>query len=202
MIPLANMLLGEIVFGGLGGGIYGIIIIALVGLFLAGIMIGRSPEYLGKLIGPSEIKLITLYTLAAPVVLISFTALAVVTAWGLAGLTTNGGPHGFTEILNAYASSITNNGQTFASLNANTPFYNVTTAVAMMVGRFGLAIPALALAGRLAAQGRRPVTLGTLPTDSLSFAVLLVGTAVIVGALSYFAALALGPIVEHLIMSG
>lgn len=202
MIPLANMLLGEIIFGGLGGGIYSIIMIALVGLFLAGIMIGRSPEYLGKRIGTSEIKLITLYTLAGPVVLMALTALAVVTSSGLAGLTVNGGPHGFTEIFYAYASSFTNNGQTFASLNANTPFYNVTTALAMMVGRFGLAIPALALAGLFARQRRRPMTLGTLPTDTLSFGVLVIGTAVVVGGLSYFAALALGPIVEHFMMTG
>lgn len=200
MIPLGSMMIGDIVFGGLGGGIYGIIMIALVGSFLAGVMIGRSPEFLGKKIGSSEIKLITLYALAGPVVLTSLTALSVVTAWGLAGLTINGGPHGLTEILYAYGSSFTNNGQSFASLNGNSPFYNATTAVAMMVGRFGLAIPALALAGRFAAQGRRPATLGTLPTDTISFAVLVVGTAVIVGGLSYFAALALGPIVEHLIM--
>lgn len=200
MIPLSNMLLGEIIFGGLGGGIYSIVMIALVGLFLAGIMIGRSPEYLGKLIGASEIKLITLYMLAGPVVLLLLTALSVVTSLGLAGLTTNGGPHGFTAILYAYASSFTNNGQNFASLNANTPFYNVTTAIAMMVGRFGLAIPALALAGLFASQRRRPVTLGTLPTDTFSFAVLLGGTAIIVGGLSYFAALALGPIVEQFMM--
>jgi K+-transporting ATPase ATPase A chain len=202
MIPLANMLLGEIIFGGLGSGIYSIIMIALVGLFLAGIMIGRSPEYLGKLIGTSEIKLITLYTLAGPVVLMALTAIAVVTKPGLAGLTVNGGPHGFTAIFYAYASSFTNNGQNFASLNANAPFYYVTTAMAMMVGRFGLAIPALALAGLFARQRRRPVTLGTLPTDTFSFGVLLVGTAVVVGGLSYFAALALGPIVEHFMMTG
>jgi K+-transporting ATPase ATPase A chain len=202
MVPLVNMLLGEIIFGGLGGGIYSIIMIALVGLFLAGIMIGRTPEYLGKVIGTSEIKLITLYTLTGPVILMVLTAVAVVTRFGLAGLTVNGGPHGFTEIFYAYASSFTNNGQNFASLNANAPFYNISTAIAMMAGRFGLAIPALALAGLFAAQGRRPATLGTLPTDTVSFGVLLVGTAIIVGALSYFTALALGPIVEHFIMVG
>jgi K+-transporting ATPase ATPase A chain len=201
MIPLANMLLGEIIFGGLGGGIYGIIMIALVGLFLAGIMIGRSPEYLGKLIGTSEIKLITLYALYGPVVLMVLTAVAVVTKSGLAGLTVNGGPHGFTAILYAYASSFTNNGQNFASLNANAPFYNVSTAIAMMIGRFGLAITALALAGLFIRQRRRPATLGTLPTDTFSFGVLLVGTAIIVGGLSYFSTLALGPIVEHFIMT-
>src|SRR5262249_47407775 len=169
-------------------------------LFLAGIMIGRSPEYLGKQIGTGEIKLITIYTLASPVVLMSLTAVAIVTSAGLAGITVNRGPHGLTEILNAYASSFTNNGQTFGSLSTNNVYYNVTTAVAMMAGRYGLAIPALALAGRLGAQPRRPLTLGTLPSDTLSFGVLVAGTALIVGALSYFALLALGPIVEHLIM--
>ncbi len=202
MVPLINMLLGEIIFGGLGSGIYSIIMIALVGLFMAGLMIGRSPEYLGKLIGPPEIKLIMLYTLAAPVALMTLTAIAVVTGWGLAGLTTNGGPHGLTEILYAYASCLANNGQNFAGLSANTPFYNVTTAFAMMIGRFGLAIPALALAALFAQQRRRPVTVGTLPTDTFSFAILVVGAAIIVGGLSYYAALALGPIVEHFKMTG
>jgi K+-transporting ATPase A subunit len=170
------------------------------GLFMAGLMIGRSPEYLGKLIGPPEIKLIMLYTLAAPVALMTFTAIAVVTGWGLAGLTTNGGPHGFTEILYAYTSGVANNGQNFAGLSANTPFYNVSTALAMMIGRFGLAIPALALAALFAQQRRRPMTVGSLPTDTPSFAVLVVGTGIIVGGLSYYAALCLGPIVEHFTM--
>jgi K+-transporting ATPase ATPase A chain len=201
MIPLVNILLGEIVFGGLGTGVYSIIMIALVGLFMAGLMVGRSPEYLGKLMGPREVKIIMLYTLVGPVVLMILTALAVTTREGLAGLITNNGPHGFTEIMFAYASCIANNGQSFAGLSVNTPFYNVTTGIAMIVGRFGLAIPALALAGSFAEQGRRPVTSGTLRTDTLTFAVLLVGTVLIVGGLSYYAALALGPIVEHLIMS-
>jgi K+-transporting ATPase ATPase A chain len=200
MIPLVNMLLGEILFGGLGSGIYSIIMIALVGLFMAGLMVGRSPEYLGNLIGPPEVKLITLYTLAGPVVIMALTAIAVATSAGRAGLTTNRGPHGFTEIIFAYASCVANNGQSFAGLSANSPFYNITTGIAMMVGRFGLAIPALALAGRFAAQRRRPVTQGTFPTDSLSFAILLLGTALIIGGLSYYAALALGPIMEHMIM--
>jgi K+-transporting ATPase ATPase A chain len=200
MIPLINMILGEIAFGGLGPGLYSIIMIALVGLFMAGLMVGRSPEYLGNLIGPAEIKLIMLYTLAGPLVLLLMTAIAVVTAAGNAGLTTNNGPHGLTEILYAYTSCFGTNGQSFAGLNANNPFYNLTTAVAMMVGRFGHAIPALALAGLFAGQRRRPITAGTLPTDTFSFGILLVGTAAIVGGLSYFAALALGPIMEHFIL--
>ena len=199
-VPLINMLLGEIIFGGLGTGFYSVVIVALIALFIAGLMIGRTPEYLGKRIGIPEIKLIMLYTLAAPVVILSLTALALVTADGLAGLTTNDGAHGFTEILYAYTSAFANNGQNFAGLSANSIFYNVTTAIAMIVGRFGLAIPALALAGSFAAQGRRPVTLGTLPTDGWEFGTLLGATALIVGGLSFFPALALGAILEHLLM--
>lgn len=198
LVPLVNMLLGEIVFGGLGTGLYSIIFVALIALFLGGLMIGRKPEYLGKEIGVYEIKMIMLYTLAAPFAILVLTALAVSTESGLAGLTTNDGAHGFTEILYAYTSSFANNGQNFAGLSANSIFYNTTTAIGMMIGRFGLAIPALALAGAFARQGRRVITVGTLPTDSLAFGVFLTGTAIIVGALSYFPALALGPILEHL----
>jgi K+-transporting ATPase ATPase A chain len=201
-VLLGNMLLGEIVFGGLGTGLYSIILIALIGLFLAGLMIGRTPEYLGKQIGITQIKFIMLYALASPLTVLVLTAIAVATHWGLAGLTTNDGPHGLTSILFAYTSSFANNGQNFGGLSANSMFYNVTTAVAMMVGRFGLAVPALALAGSFAAQGRRPTTLGTLPAYTFTFGVLVVGTALIVGLLSYFPALALGPIIEHLLMQG
>jgi potassium-transporting ATPase potassium-binding subunit len=201
LVPLINMLLGQIAFGGLGTGVYSIIMLALVGLFIAGLMVGRSPEYLGNLIGPPEIKLITLYTLAGPLAVLILSSLAAATNAGRAGLTTNGGPHGLTEIVYAYASCFGNNGQTMAGLTASGVFYNVTTAAAMMLGRFATAIPALALAGLFANQQRRPVTPGTLPTDTFSFGVLLVGTALIVGGLSYFAALALGPLVEHFIIA-
>jgi len=197
-VPLVNMLLGEMIFGGLGTGMYSIIVIALLGLFVTGLMIGRTPEYLGKRIEPSEMKLLMIYTLMGPVGILALTALAVTAGPGLAGLTTNSGPHGFTEILYAYTSSFANNGQSFAGLSANSPFYNVTTAVAMVLGRFGLAIPALALAGRFAQQGRRPMDAGELPTDSLLFASVIIGTALIVVALTYLPALALGPIIEHL----
>jgi K+-transporting ATPase ATPase A chain len=199
-VLLGNMLLGEIVFGGLGTGLYSIVFVALVGLFLAGLMIGRTPEYLGKTIGITQIKFIMLYTLASPVAVLLLTAIAVLTHSGLAGLTTNDGPHGLTSIMFAYTSSFANNGQNFAGLSANSVFYNVTTAIAMMVGRFGLAVPALALAGSFAAQGRRPTTLGTMPTYTFTFGVLVVGTALIVGGLSYFPALVLGPVIEHLLM--
>jgi K+-transporting ATPase ATPase A chain len=202
MIPLVNMLLGEMIYGGLGTGLYSILMVALVGLFVAGLMVGRTPEYLGKVLGPREMKLVTLYTIAMPAFVLVLTALALVTKPGLDGLTTNDGPHGFTEIFYAYTSCFANNGQTFGGLSANSPFYNITTAIAMMAGRFGLAIPALALAGLLARQGRRAEGLGTIRTDSVLFAMLLIGTAVVVVGLSYLPALALGPIVEHLRMAG
>lgn len=200
-IPLINMLLGEMIFGGLGTGIYSIIMVVLIGLFLTGLMIGRTPEYLGKKIDPSEMKLLGLYTIIGPIGILLLTALAVGTASGLAGLTTNTGPHGLTEILFAYASSFANNGQNFAGLSANSPFYNVTTALAMLLGRFGLAIPALVLAGLFAKQTSRPMTAGKLRTDSLLFATVIVGTVIIVGALTYLPVLALGPVVEHLLLT-
>jgi K+-transporting ATPase ATPase A chain len=200
MVPLVNMLLGEIIFGGLGTGIYSIIIIALVALFLAGLMVGRTPAYLGKKIRAPESKMIMLYILASPIAVLLFAALAVMTRGGLAGLVTNTGTHGFTEILFAFASANANNGQNFAGLNGNTAFYNLTTAITMMIGRFGLAIPALALAGLFAAQQPAPESAGTLPTTSTSFTVLLTATILIVSALSYFPALALGPLLEHLTM--
>jgi len=198
MVTLVNMLLGEVVFGGLGTGIYSIVMVALIAVFMGGLMVGRTPEYLGKSVTPTQLKLVMLYTIIVPVFLMGLTAVAVVTDVGKAGLTANNGAHGFTEILYAYTSSAANNGENMASLNANSPFYNITLALMMMIGRFGLAIPALALAGSFAQQRTRPVSLGTLPTDSLLFAGLLIGSILIVGALSYFPILALGPIVEHL----
>jgi K+-transporting ATPase ATPase A chain len=198
MVTVVNMLLGEVVFGGLGTGLYSLVLIALVGLFTAGLMIGRTPEYLGKQLTVPEMKLIGLYTVIAPLTILPLAALALVTDAGLAGLTTNKGAHGLSEILVAYTTSLANNGQNYAGLSANSPFYNVTTALAMMAGRFGLAIPALALAGLFAQQTRKPVSEGTVPTDTPLFAVFTIATVLIVGALSYFPILALGPIVEHL----
>jgi K+-transporting ATPase ATPase A chain len=198
LVTILNMLFGEVAFGGLGSGIYGLVMIALVGLFVAGLMIGRTPEYLGKQLGAPEMKLVALHTVLAPLAILPLAAAALVTDAGLAGLTTNRGPHGLSEILVAYTSSVANNGQTFAGLYANTPFYNVTTALAMLAGRFGLAIPALALAGRFALQPRRPVTDGTLPTDTPLFAGLVITTILVVGAVSYLPVLALGPLVEQL----
>jgi K+-transporting ATPase ATPase A chain len=199
-VPLTNLLLGEIAFGGLGTGLYSLLMIAFVGLFMAGLMVGRTPEYLGKRLGPTEMKLVMLFNLATPLAVLPLTALALSCTAGLAGLTTNSGPHGFTEILFGYASCAANNGQSMAGLNANTPFYNVTTAVAMIIGRFGLAIPALALAGMLSQQGRRNTTAGTLPSDSTLFVIVTGGSALLIGGLNFLPAMALGPIVEDLIM--
>jgi K+-transporting ATPase ATPase A chain len=199
MVLLVNMLLGELVFGGLGTGLYGLIMAAAIAVFLAGLMIGRTPEYLGKKIGPAENKMIMLYALAAPLLVLPLTAIALSTRAGLSGLTTNGGPHGFTEILFAYTSCFANNGQTFAGLSVNTPFYNLTTALAMMVGRFGLAMPALALAARFARQKSTPASSGTLPTHSLTFGVFLTACLLTLVALSYLPALAIGPVLERLL---
>jgi len=198
MVLLLNKLVGEVVFGGLGTGLYSMVMAALIAVFLAGLMIGRTPEYLGKKIGPAENKLIVVYAIVAPLAILPLTAVALVTRAGLAGMTTNSGPHGLTELLFAYTSSFANNGQAFAGLSANSAFYNLTTAAAMVAGRFGLAVPALALAGLVARQGKAPVTIGILRTDSLAFGLLLVGSLLIMTALSYLPALALGPILEHL----
>jgi K+-transporting ATPase ATPase A chain len=198
LVPLVNMLLGEVTFGGLGTGLYSMVMVALVGIFMAGLMIGRTPEYLGKTIRAPEAKLIAWYTLLTPLVVSVLTAWAVATDAGRAGLATNGGSRGFTEVLFAYASCMANNGQTMAGLNANSPFYNLTTAVAMAAGRFGLAALALALAGRFAAQTRKPETAGSMPCDTPTFGMLVIGSVVLVGALSFLPALALGPVAEYL----
>jgi K+-transporting ATPase ATPase A chain len=198
LVLLVNLLLGEVIFGGLGTGLYSMIMIALVAVFLGGLMIGRTPEYLGKKITAAETKLIVLYTLLTPALVLMLTAVAIATKVGRAGLVTNGGTRGFTEVLFAYASCMANNGQNMAGLNANSVFYNLTTAIAMLVGRFGLAALVLALAGRFAAQRRWPTTLGTLPTDSPMFGALVLGTILLVGALSFLPALALGPMAEAL----
>jgi K+-transporting ATPase ATPase A chain len=198
-VLLLNLLLGEIVFGGLGTGVSSLVMAALIAVFLAGLMVGRTPEYIGKRIGPAETKLILLYALIMPATVAPLAALAVLTKAGLAGLAVNQGPHGLTSILVAYASSFANNGLNFAGLNANTVFYNGSTAVAMMLGRYALTIPALLLSGRIAMQGRSPLTAGTLPTDSFLFAALLVGMVLVLAGLSYLPALTLGPIAEHVL---
>jgi K+-transporting ATPase ATPase A chain len=197
-VPLMNMLLGEVVFGGLGTGLQSMVMLALVGVLLGGLMVGRTPEYLGKAITPAEAKLLALYALVTPLVVLTLTSWAISTDIGRAGLVTHTGPHALTEVLFAYASNMANNGMTMAGLNANSVFYNMTTAVAMLAGRFGLVALALALAGRFAAQRRRPISLGSLPSDTVTFGVLVFGTIVLVGALSFLPALALGPLMEFL----
>jgi K+-transporting ATPase ATPase A chain len=199
-IALFNMLLGELAYGGLGTGLTGMILAALLTSFIAGLMTGRGPAYLGNSIGVWEMKLIASYVLIAPVVILPLTALALMTAAGRAGLTTNLGPHGFTSIAFAYASSFANNGQNFAGMNVNSPFYNCTTALAMLAGRFLLTFPTLALAGAFAEQRRRVITEGSLPTESPTFAVLLVAMILIVAGLNFLPLLCVGPIVEHLML--
>ena len=198
MVPLLNMLLGEVVYGGLGTGIYSIVLVILLAAFVGGLMVGRTPVYLQKRIGPDEAKLIAIYYLMSGAFVLVLTAIAVVTPWGLAGLTTNQGPHGFTSILFTYASCFSNNGQTFAGLSVNSPAYNATTAIAMLGGRFGLAIPALALAGRFAAQSRRIESAASISPDSWHFVLLVVGVLLLTAGLTFFPALILGPIAEHL----
>jgi K+-transporting ATPase ATPase A chain len=199
MGPMVLMQLGEVVFGGVGTGLYGMLVVALVAVFLAGLMIGRTPEYLGKKIEPFEMKMAAIALLAAPILTLVGTALAGVHTEGLAGLA-NPGPHGFSEMLYALTSGANNNGSAFAGLSANTPFYNTLQGVAMWFGRFAVIVAVLALAGSLAAKKRVPVTAGTLPTHGPLFVTLLVGTVVLIGLLNFVPALALGPIVEHLML--
>jgi K+-transporting ATPase ATPase A chain len=198
LVLVANMLVGEVVFGGLGTGIFSIVMVALVGIFMGGLMVGRTPEYLGKTLTIGEAKLIALYTILTPLIVLPLTGLAAATEAGRAGLTTNGGARGFTEIAFAYASCMANNGQSMSGLDANNLFYNLTTIIAMLAGRFGLCCLALALAGRFAAQSRKAISIGTLPCDSMTFGVLVLGSVVLVGALCFLPALALGPIAEYL----
>ena len=196
-VPLWNMMLGEVVFGGVGSGLYGMLLFAVMAVFIAGLMIGRTPEYLGKKIEAYEMKMVSIAILITPFLALVGTATTVMTADGLAGIA-NPGAHGFSEILYAFTSAANNNGSAFAGLSANTPFYNVMTAIAMWFGRFGVIVPVLALAGALAAKKRIAASAGTMPTHGPLFVVLLIGTVVLVGALNYVPALALGPVIEHL----
>jgi K+-transporting ATPase ATPase A chain len=199
MIALINMLLGEIIVGGVGAGLYGMLLFAVLAIFLAGLMVGRTPEYVGKKIEARDVKFTMLAILCLPLAILGFTALAVVLPAGLAG-TANAGPHGFSEIFYAFTSAAANNGSAFGGLSANTPFYNTTLAVGMMVGRFALIVPMLAVAGSLAAKRKSAVSAGTFPTDGPLFVGLLVGAILIVGGLTFLPALALGPIAEHFAM--
>ena len=199
LVALLNMQLGEVTPGGIGAGLYGMLVIgAILAVFIAGLMVGRTPEYLGKKVEAFEMKMAMLVVLVLGASILGFTAVASVTPEGLAG-PLNPGPHGFSEILYAYSSQTGNNGSAFGGLSGNTPFYNLTGAFAMLVGRYGMIIPVLALAGSMAAKRRVAPSLGTFPTTGPLFAVLLIGVIVLVGALTYFPALALGPIVEQLL---
>ena len=199
MIPLINIQLGEIIIGGVGAGLYGMLIFVIIAMFVAGLMVGRTPEYLGKKLEAKEVKMAMLAILCLPLMMLGWTAVATVVPSAVAA-TNNPGPHGFSEVLYAYSSQAGNNGSAFAGLSGNTLFYNLTGALAMLVGRFFVIIPALAIAGSLAAKKTLPVSAGTFPTDSGLFVGLLIGVILIVGGLTFFPALALGPVVEHLAM--
>ncbi|MDX3807649.1 potassium-transporting ATPase subunit KdpA [Bosea thiooxidans] len=199
LIPLINMELGEVIVGGVGAGFYGIVLFVVLAIFVAGLMVGRTPEYLGKKIEAKEVKMAMLAVLCLPAGMLIFTAIAAVLPSAVASVG-NGGPHGFSEILYAYTSAAANNGSAFASLSGNTLWYNLTLGITMLVGRFLVIIPALAIAGSLAAKKSVPASAGTFPTDGPLFVGLLVGVILIVGGLTFFPALAVGPIVEHLAM--
>ncbi len=197
MIPLVLMQLGEVVFGGVGTGLYGMLLFAIMAVFISGLMIGRTPEYLGKKIEIHEMKMTSIAILVTPLLVLIGTAVAVMSNGGLAGIA-NPGAHGFSEILYAFTSAANNNGSAFAGLSANTPFYNILLGVAMWFGRFGVIVPVLAIAGSLAAKKRLAASEGTLPTHGPLFITLLIGVVLLVGLLNYVPALALGPVIEHL----
>lgn len=196
-VPLFLMQLSEVIYGGVGSGLYGMLIFAILAVFICGLMIGRTPEYLGKKIESFEMKMTALIILVVPILVLLGTAISVIVPAGLAGMN-NPSAHGLSEVLYAFTSAANNNGSAFAGLNANTPYYNLMLSVAIFFGRFGVIIPVLAIAGNLATKKKLPITAGTMPTTGLLFIAILVGVIIIVGALTYVPALALGPIVEHL----
>ncbi|WPB55428.1 potassium-transporting ATPase subunit KdpA [Xylophilus sp. GOD-11R] len=199
LVPLVLMQLGEVVFGGVGTGLYGMLVFAMLAVFIAGLMIGRTPEYLGKKIEAHEMKLVSIAILVTPLLVLVGTAVAVMADAGRAGVA-NPGAHGFSEVLYALTSAANNNGSAFAGLSANTPFYNTLLAIAIWFGRFGVIVPVLGIAGALASKNRLPANAGTMPTHGPLFVVLLIGTVLLVGLLNYVPALALGPVVEHLML--
>jgi K+-transporting ATPase ATPase A chain len=199
MIPLLNIMLGEVIFGGVGSGLYGMLVFVILAVFIAGLMVGRTPEYLGKKIEAYDVKMAMLSVLISSLTILVFTAIAVVAKFGTSSIA-NPGPHGFSEILYAFTSSVGNNGSAFGGINANTPWYNRSTGFAMLLGRFFVVIPILGIAGNLARKKTSPASLGTFPVTGPLFTVLLFSTILIVGALTFFPALSLGPILEHLLM--
>jgi K+-transporting ATPase ATPase A chain len=199
MIPLVNIMLGEVIFGGVGSGLYGILVFVILAVFIAGLMVGRTPEYLGKKIEAFDVKMAMLSVLISSLTILVFAAIAVVAKFGTSSIS-NPGPHGLSQILYAYTSSVGNNGSAFGGLNSNTLWYNTSTAIAMLLGRFFVVIPILAIAGNLARKKMTPASLGTFPVTGPLFTILLICTILIVGALTFFPALSLGPILEHLLM--
>jgi potassium-transporting ATPase potassium-binding subunit len=200
MVPMVNILLGEVVFGGVGAGLYGMLVFVVLAVFIAGLMVGRTPEYLGKKIEAYDVQMAMLYLLIFPLIILGFAAATVLLPkLGLSSLA-NQGPHGLSEILYAYTSATGNNGSAFAGLNANTHWFNYTLGVAMFIGRFLMLIPMLAIAGNLATKKIAPATAGTFPVTTPLFTVLLTGVILIVGALTFFPALSLGPLLEHLLL--
>jgi len=205
LVPLFNMQTGEVIFGGVGAGLYGMLLFVVLAVFIAGLMVGRTPEYLGKKIEAYDVKLVMLALTVLSATILGGTAWAAVSTWGQAGLN-NAGPHGFSEILYAYSSAVGNNGSAFAGLTANPAngdsHYNTTLGLGMLIGRFFMIVPVLALAGSLAGKKLVPVSAGTFQTVGLTFVVLLIGTVILVGALTFLPALAMGPVVEHFLMHG
>jgi K+-transporting ATPase ATPase A chain len=199
MVPLLNIMLGEVIFGGVGSGLYGMLVFVILAVFIAGLMVGRTPEYLGKKIEAYDVKMAMLSILVSSLTILLFAAVAVVSKSGLAGIS-NPGPHGLSQILYAYTSATGNNGSAFGGINANTVWYNTTIGIATLIGRFFVVIPILAIAGNLASKKTSPASVGTFPVTGPLFTTLLVSTIVIVGALTFFPALSLGPILEHLLM--
>jgi K+-transporting ATPase ATPase A chain len=199
MVPLINLMLSEVIFGGVGAGMYGMLVFVILSVFIAGLMVGRTPEYLGKKIEAYDVKMAMLVILIFPLVILGFTAISVLYSFGTSSMA-NAGPHGFSEVLYAFTSAVANNGSAFGGLNGNTPWYNTSLGIAMLLGRFMMILPMLAIAGNLAGKKQAPATLGTFPVTGPLFTVLLIGVVVIVGALTFFPSLSLGPILEHLLM--
>jgi K+-transporting ATPase ATPase A chain len=212
LVPLFNMMTGEVIFGGVGAGLYGILLFAIKAVFIAGLMVGRTPEYIGKKIEQKEVKMGMLAVVATAAAILIFAGLSSAVSFEISGYwnppgpavanVNNDGPHGFSEIMYAYTSGTNNNGSAFAGINVNTPWYNLTIGLAMLIGRFLFLLPLLAVAGSLAAKKKIATTSGTFPTDGPLFVGLLMGTVLIIGALTFFPALSLGPVVEHYLMQG
>jgi K+-transporting ATPase ATPase A chain len=199
MVAMLNLMLGEVVFGGVGAGLYGMFVFIILTVFIAGLMVGRTPEYLGKKIEAFEVQMTLIAILSPSIAILIFSAWASISPLGLAGIN-NGGPHGFSEILYAFSSAAGNNGSAFAGLNTNTVFYNITLGMVMLIGRYGVIVPVLAIAGSLGRKRVTPESSGTFRTDNWLFITLLTGIILIIGGLTFFPALSLGPVIEYLLL--